>query len=56
MADFNEVNGITSTQQFLENVLEIESPQQGAPVGNATNPFSGGGGVAASQVAVFRFE
>ena len=54
MADFNEVNGTSSTEQFLQNVLEVESPQQGTPAINAANPFNGG--IAASQVAVFRWE
>jgi hypothetical protein len=32
---FNAANGITSTQEFLENVLQPESAQQGQPAANA---------------------
>ena len=53
----NQTEGEMGTEQFLTTVSEVgHGAQQGAPVGNATNPFSGGGGVAASQVAVFRWE
>jgi hypothetical protein len=32
---FNAANGITSTQEFLENVLEVQSAPAGQPAANA---------------------
>jgi hypothetical protein len=40
-ATFNETNTITSTQQMLADVLQVDSAQQGSPVLNAPNSFSG---------------
>lgn len=36
-AAFNYANDITSTEEFLTNVIEVDSAQQGTPALNATN-------------------
>jgi hypothetical protein len=38
---FNAANGITSTREFLQNVLQPESAQQGQPAANSPNTYSG---------------
>jgi hypothetical protein len=55
--DFNEVHGITSTQQYVGTTLSIEDAQQGTNVvSNVTTITSSFGGVPAAQIAVFRFQ
>jgi hypothetical protein len=57
VSNFNETNGITSTEQFLQNVLEVDRAPQGSNViSNVTSITSSFGGVPASQIAVFRFQ
>ena len=52
--NFNEVNAITSTQQFLQNVLGVDSAQQGTPALNA--PISCNGGINPAAVQTFKWE
>jgi hypothetical protein len=57
VSNFNETNGITSTEQFLQNVIEVERTQQGTNViSNVLSITASFGGVPAAQIAVFRFQ
>jgi hypothetical protein len=53
-ASYNAAHALSSTQESINNIGE-NVVQQGPSVVSGTNPFSGGSGLPASAVAVFKY-
>jgi hypothetical protein len=54
-ATFNYAHGVTSTAEFLTDVIVVDSAQQGSPTLNAPNSFAGGS-LPANAVNSYRWE
>jgi hypothetical protein len=54
-ATFNYAHGVTSTEEFLLDVIVVDSAQQGTPALSAPNSFAGGP-LPANAVNSYRWE